>query len=418
MMAREGTRVCNRPDLAKYAVPRLAKREPIHNWFLFPHSFAPQLVDTILEHLNVSSDSLVLDCCLGAGTTLLACRRKGIPAIGFDHLPLAVYVSNAKIQDYDPSRVKQGYRFVENLIKTKRSYNIIVPDLPILHTAYDPEVLSELLRLRDAISSVDDSKTRLFLMTAYLAIVSQFSDRSKSGGWLRIDREPSRNPHMVMYTFSKKVCAMVHDLETAPFSYNKNCHWEAIRHDCRERYDSLKCGTVITSPPYLNRHDYTRIFELELALCGIRTHQELKELRYSSFRSHVEANNKRVTPDQLYGYRPPNQLTEIISELSNRKLNNAKIATTINGYFEDLYMLLKSVYYMLEERGKIALILGDVRYAGIAIPVHDITIELGALLGLEWGSTWVIRYRGNSPQQMKHFGRLRSAESIIFLYKN
>jgi len=419
MITGEVTRICNRPDLAKYAVPRLAKREPRYNWFLFPHSFAPQLVDAILKRFSAASDSLVLDCCLGAGTTLLACRQKGISAIGFDQLPLAVDVSNAKIQDYELGRVKENYRFVENLMREKHPSNKPeVPDFPVLQTAYDAEVLSELLRLRDAINRVDNRKNRLFLTTAYVAIVCQFSDRSKSGGWLRIDREPSRNPQSVMHTFSNQVRSMIHDLETSPLCPHNGGRWEAIQHDCREIHPSVKCDIVITSPPYLNRHDYTRIFELELALSSILTYQELKELRHSSIRSHVEANNKRITLSQLDGYKPPDYLTEVINELSSRPLNNNRIVTTISGYFEDLYMLLKSIYNMLEERGKIALILGDVRYAGVAIPVHDIVIELGACLGLEWDNTWVIRYRGNSPQQMKHFGRLPSAESIIFLHKN
>jgi tRNA G10 N-methylase Trm11 len=39
---------------------------------------------------------------------------------------------------------------------------------------------------------------------------------------------------------------------------------------------------VITSPPYVNRHDYTRVFGVELMFAFL-DYEETKRLRYQSF---------------------------------------------------------------------------------------------------------------------------------------
>ena len=43
-------------------------------------------------------------------------------------------------------------------------------------------------------------------------------------------------------------------------------------------------------------------------------------------------------------------------------------------------------------------VLGNVRFAGISIPVDEIMAELGEQIGLTWLKTVVARLRGNSAQ--------------------
>ena len=54
----------------------------------------------MLSEFNATEDSLVYDSFVGAGTTLLACREKQVPAWGIDQLPFSVFVSNTKVQCY------------------------------------------------------------------------------------------------------------------------------------------------------------------------------------------------------------------------------------------------------------------------------------------------------------------------------
>lgn len=65
--------------------------------------------------------------------------------------------------------------------------------------------------------------------------------------------------------------------------------------DARKLYEpSNKFSAVITSPPYPNRHDYTRVFDVEL-LFEFLDIDELKQLRNQSFHSHPES--RPIRPD-------------------------------------------------------------------------------------------------------------------------
>jgi len=43
---------------------------------------------------------------------------------------------------------------------------------------------------------------------------------------------------------------------------------------------------IITSPPYANRYDYTRIYSLELCFHFVKNSVELKNIRFEILRSH------------------------------------------------------------------------------------------------------------------------------------
>ena len=83
-----------------------------------------------------------------------------------------------------------------------------------------------------------------------------------------------------------------------------------LRGDARRLpLDDKSADIVITSPPYLNRYDYSRIYTLELALLFIKDFEELKGVRHSLLRSHIE-----VKPSDTDEVHTPS-LEEILSNL-------------------------------------------------------------------------------------------------------
>ena len=62
--------------------------------------------------------------------------------------------------------------------------------------------------------------------------------------------------------------------------------------DAREINTDRKYNAIITSPPYPNRHDYTRIYSLEMLFDFVENNDDLKKIRYETLRSHVEARKK------------------------------------------------------------------------------------------------------------------------------
>jgi ribosomal protein L11 methylase PrmA len=66
---------------------------------VFPHSFADDIVHALALEWKLGSDNKILDPFTGAGTTVLAAKQLGIPAIGFDLSPLAVLTNTNALND-------------------------------------------------------------------------------------------------------------------------------------------------------------------------------------------------------------------------------------------------------------------------------------------------------------------------------
>lgn len=94
-------------------------------------------------------------------------------------------------------------------------------------------------------------------------------------------------------------------------------------------------------------------------------------------------------------------------------MNNPQIVSTLYGYFEDMYLSLKEMASVIKDNGYIGLVVSNVRFAGIGIPVDIILSEIGEQIGLTTECISVLRYRGNSSQQMLKYKREPTRESLI-----
>ena len=61
-------------------------------------TWTSQIVRGILNVLDISAGATIIDPFCGSGTTLVECSHGNINAVGWDLNPLAVYISNAKLQ--------------------------------------------------------------------------------------------------------------------------------------------------------------------------------------------------------------------------------------------------------------------------------------------------------------------------------
>ena len=171
----------------------------------------------------------------------------------------------------------------------------------------------------------------------------------------------------------------------------------------------MQYDAILTSPPYHNRHDYTRIYELELLVGFINNNKSLKDLRYKTLRSHVEAKKKYEAID----YVRPTLLEERMSILKKQDLNNTQIIGTLYGYFEDMFLCLKEMSNVLKPDKYIGLIVSNVRFAGVMIPVDELLGEIGEQVGLKLENIYILRYRGNSYQQMLKHNKELARESLL-----
>jgi len=124
----------------------------------------------------------------------------------------------------------------------------------------------------------------------------------------------------------------------------------------------------------------------------------------------VEATPPPIKPTS---YTPPSTLQEVLDRLP--KETDPRIKPMLRGYFEDMYLTLRALSSHLKLGAVCAFVVGNVRHAGVMVPVDEILSEVGAQLGYSFEGAWVARLRGNSAQQMGRFGREPARESIVFL---
>jgi len=406
-----------RLDLSQAATPRLLKKRPRHRWFWFPHSYSPELVEAILEHWELSRDSHLLDPFVGAGTTLLVAKERGMPATGVDISPLAVRVSRAKVADYDRKHLERLLSLIveEASAKTFGEEGISLSEEEVperMRRAFTISELAALYAIREVIFSLTSGAEQDFFLIALLATAKAYSRAVADGGWFRWVKREEASPKDIVMHFQKQVLGMLTEVNST--SINSDGLIDIYQGDARHLNKLLgSYDAVITSPPYPNRHDYSRVFHIELLLLG-QDEPAIKRLRYVSIRSHVEAKAPCETCNDNT-YRPPSRLSELLAQLPGEV--DRRVPRMLEGYFQDLYSVFRSIYSVLTPGAKLAFVVGNVRHGGILFPVDEILIDVGEKAGYHWTGAWVIRLRGNSAQQMGRFGRVPARESVVFFTK-
>jgi len=408
-----------RLDFRAFLGFRLNKVEPVFRWFRFKEAFSHRLIEEILtKEWKLPSDSLIFDPFAGCGTTLLACQQLGYPAIGVDILPVAVFASKVKLHtEYELDELRRTADELRGkpFCPTGKSF----PKIRIIDLALPQEAQEELLFYREQISNIQEPSIRDFLMLGLLASIEEASYTSKDGQFLRL---VERAPKSVVVVFENKLREMLADLSKLDGA-KQEPKAQIFLGDARRlpiqvlRYKGKVSG-IITSPPYLNRYDYSRTYALELCLLYdeqgeplVKDFEDLKYIRHSLLRSHIES---RSTPTNLV--KVP-ALEEVLDCLELKQLNNPRIPIMIEGYFEDMNLAIREMAKMLKPRGLVALVVDNVRFEGELIPVDLILSEIATKHKLRTLEIRVPRYKGNSSQQMGRFGRVPVRESIVFWQK-
>ena len=402
-----GYRVTESAAWRHWVTPKAAREKAIHRWCLFPHSFTGNLVHALINEWELDGQDRILDPFTGAGTTLLAAKEKEVPSSGYDLSPFAVLVSNTKTAALSRNRLELVRCQLERRLGQKHSAAVRRAYAGLVRKALPEGRLEAFDAVASRIEELDCAPPeRDFFRLALISLIPRFSHAVASGGWLRWSSEGA-DAAAVVESFKERIEWMLSDVrDEKGSSFN---YWKAEIADARALPDSDGTySAVITSPPYPNRHDYTRVFGVEL-MFDFLDWEKNRELRYQSFHSHPEARPQRPSARE---YVPPERLERNIGHLSDTRLQRM-----LRGYFLDMYLCLREVARVSREGAKIALVVGNARYGGKAILVDEFTAELGECAGLVCREIRAVRWRGNSAQQMGKYGRVGSRESVVIFEK-
>lgn len=398
-------------SLGKY-VSYVGNRDiPLLRLYRYKEAFAFEFVKSFLKKLGAGPNDFVFDPFAGMGTTLFTSMIFDIPSIGVDKLPIATFIAETLPKFLLVKKGELRATYEDLLTKVdKANTTHIAMDVPIINSAFREEVLERLRRWKGAMEELSSPLKDIFFLLLF-SILESTSLTSKDGQFLRLKRDKETlHPDEAL---GRQVLKAEEDLDKIKWLFpdilngRKPKVFLADTKDLSSIPFSKKPTIMITSPPYVNRYDYTRSYCLELCFHFVRNFEELKAIRLSILRSHIESRlGKHETPNHP-------AIEEVLSALQQKELNNPKIPQMITAYFIDMRQAIREWSRIMSDNAQIALVVDNVRFEGELIPVDLVLSEMAEEEGFKVQSVVISRYKGNSSQQMKKYGRVPVRESIV-----
>lgn len=414
---------------------RERKSQRIYRWFNYKEAFSPRLVSEFLNPLFNSTPGKLLDPFAGTGTSLIASASLGWTADGIEISPIGNTVIKA---------VKAAGCLSRDELERLKFWG---KEKPWAHTppgkintyrvtqgAYSPETEAAIGSFLTAVNS-ESSKLKEILTLALIGILESVSYTSKDGSFLRWDHRSLRNTKSLhdkgeIRPFAEamvdKIREICEDISSGIFNTGFTDKINISIGSSLELMDKIPDKTydsVVTSPPYCNRYDYTRNYALELAAIGV-SDDELKGLRQDMLTSNADIRPKSLDrwPLAVSAADSSPLLQAVLKSLEGMKslnlLNNNGILRMVRGYFYELSCIIYECFRVLKSGGRVYMVNDNVRHAGINISVDLILSDIAETLGFVTDKIVVLPFaKGNSPQQMKIYGKAGLRKSIYYWTK-
>ncbi len=353
--------IINDLSIGRYFTFEPSKDKPIYNWFYYKEAFSPEVVDYVIGKYAEGEVRAVYDPFCGAGTSMLRAKELGASGFSVDSSPLAVFVSRVKCANYFVEDVSEIKSFMEKPIEQKQAkfsdwkFELFPPAL-----AFPKSNLNSLLSIRNELENIENANCANFLMLALLSVIPQCSLIVKDGGVLRVDKKKSAMP--VKDAFKRKVKAMLKDLEAGGSS---SVVPDIRLGDARQTdFENNSADLIVTSPPYLNNIDYSKIYGLELSLLGMdkRITSETRSRSIRSFITSASFDASALSPE--------------VQEFADK-------IPIVGSYFSDIQRVVKDMYRILRPNGIAGFVVGNSVIHETHILVDEIIAEMAGTIGFE-----------------------------------
>jgi len=385
---------------------------PLLRLYRYKEAFSFRFVEEWLNRFRVNNEDIVFDPFCGIGTTLLAASCQGIQAVGVDRLPLAVFIARTLPLFFQlrPGELTQMFEHLRRKVSSAEPAPVAM-DVAIMNVAFPASILLTLRRWKSVIDSLDSPFREVFLVL-FFSILEACSYTSKDGQFLRLKQDKRLADPLEL--LSSKVREAEIDIRwIQKLGWNKHfLPFQVVLDDARQLRNlqfERPPTVIITSPPYVNRYDYTRTYSLELCFHFTHSFSELRELRHSLIRSHIEA---RLLPEEEAPHPLVRALVDSLRQHS-KTLSNPRIPDMLTGYFMDMRKTIREWKKIISPSAHIAMIVDNVRFEGYMLPVDLILSEIAEEEGFITSEIVIARYKGNSSQQMGRYGRVPARESVV-----
>lgn len=345
------------PEVATGATAnKLAPEDaPIHNWYRFVLSYPPHVVRTYVDRFGLDSRHRVLDPFSGTGTTLVECKKLGLPSAGIEANPVAHLASQVKVDwGPDPNGLREHASLVEAVARSELARSGLedmpgfgthrdavgasthLRDLPpdaralLLTNSISPLPLHKALVLLGAINDYCDERYHRHEVLALIKAVVYGASNLKFGPEVGVGPAKSDAPVIAMWIANVRLIAR----DLARFASGAGVPSQPHLGDARQSslyMEPTSIDAVITSPPYPNEKDYTRTTRLETVLLGlVAGRDELRALKRGLIRSNTRGVYRGDDDDAWVAHH--DSIQRLAAEIERRRLELGKTSG-----FERLY---------------------------------------------------------------------------------
>ncbi len=326
-------RIEERLEWGKLATFVPNKKEPVYNWYYYKEGFAKDMVFKLAEMLRLEKGQWVLDPFCGVGTTMLACRQLGLNSMGFDVHPVPVFASRVKLADYNLQELEEE---IHSLLGKRFTPPKITVDNPLIKRAFAKPTLQDVIFFRNNIMLAKNQKIRDFLVLGLMNAAMKASYVYKDGAVIKIRKKPVPPlRHMLRRTLFRML-GDLRDFQT------EDVQAFAEQGDARRLgIEDEKIDAVITSPPYLNKIEYTRIYEIEQKLF-LDFYQTLPHIR-----SYIGLDIRKLNRDFLR-----------LSDIFGHRLIEG-LPPEAKPYLMDMLQSIEEMYRVCKKGAKLGIIVGN-----------------------------------------------------------
>ena len=406
------------------------KEEPGLRWLKYKEGFSAQLIEKLLGQVNAKR---VLDPFAGIGTVPLVATGVNLDAMGIEIMPVGI--SAAKAISHTANGLiksefeKAGKDLLSRIRYPQTNSKYRFRHVTITEKAFPERTEDDIAKAREFLSECTSKNIGDVLNFACMSVLEDVSYTSKDGQYLRWDHRSGRNLRTKMEkksiipfsdALSIRLSQICNDMDQLKQRFGGR-NPKFVNGSCLENlatFEDNSFDTVITSPPYANRYDYTRTYALELAYLGY-DQDNFRNLRQALLSATVENHSKRSWLEDNYAnsrlinlafgvYDSQSALHEALVILRDNinKLGNPNVIRLLENYFLEMAVLIAELGRIVSPNGNVFVVNDNVQYYGEEIPVDLILSDFAEQMGFQCKKIWKLpRGKGNASQQMGLFGR-------------
>lgn len=370
---------------------------PIHRWHAYKEGFSPSFVKEFIQKYSDSKDDVVFDPYGGVGTTVLSANEINHYAMSLDVSPLGNFASEIKNSNYSVKDIEELKKTLD-CFAALESYddNDDYSISPTVISYFAPTTYTSIIQVKNFIRDIANTKVKDIFLLCLLSLLELISTHKKNGnGVKRKIHEPEPTSFKELNKLIvDKTKTIVNDIQGKNF-ISQNA---IVRGSCLAEYAlPHKADIVITSPPYANCFDYSKVYLVELWIAGFfKSVDDQKLFRENSMISHVHYQWRRHSEISI-----PVIDDIIIPILKTKELWSNKIPSMIAGYFRDLYTCLSNLSQNVNDGAILGFVVGNPTYAGVVIATDMILADIATMLGYDCLGIQIYRRVVPSSQQTK-----------------